>query len=86
MDNKAQVWGFTFMLGIIVLVLALALAGPVKSFTDDARNNTMLNCSNSTISNFDKATCYVTDWTIFYFIGGLIAIGMLVLGAKLIFT
>ena len=44
-----------------------------------------LDCSNSSISTYDKGACMVADLTIFHFIGGLIFIAGAVLTAKLIF-
>lgn len=78
------------MLSIAVLILALALAGPVKSFVDDARNVSTdttigMDCTNSSISNFDKGACIVSDLSIFYFIGGLIFVAGAVLTAKIVF-
>jgi hypothetical protein len=90
MNNQGQVFFYTLMLGIILIVLALALAGPVKGIVDSARNETTaegqpgLNCSSDDISNFDRGACIVADLTIFHFIGGLIFIAGAVLVAKLI--
>lgn len=91
MNNNGQVFFYTLMLGILIIVVALALAGPTKDFVDSARNETTdeglagLDCTNSTISTFDKGACVVVDLTIFHFIGGLIFIAGSVIVAKLIF-
>jgi len=90
LNKKGQVFIYSLMLGLIVLVLALALAGPVKDTIDSARNGTTdegqlgLNCSSTTISNFDKGACIVSDLTIFHFIGGLVFIAGAVLTARLV--
>jgi len=90
LNNNGQVFFYTLMLGILVLVLALALAGPVKDIVDSARNQTTdegvpgLDCTNSSISNFDKGTCVIVDLTIFHFIGGLIFIAGAVIIARLV--
>ena len=34
-----------------------------------------LSCDNSSISNYDKATCIILDMTLFYFLGAIIFIG-----------
>ena len=78
------------MLGIVVIVLALALAFPVKQSVDTARNSssgdfTGLDCANSSISNFDRGACLITDVTIPYFIIGLIAIGGAIIGSRVLF-
>jgi len=91
-NKKGQVLFYSFMLGILVLVLALAFTEPVKQQVDSIRNTTTiegtvgLDCANSTISDYDKGACLVADLTIFHFIGGLIFISGAILTAKLIFT
>ena len=90
-NKKGQVFFFALMLGIVILVLALALAGPVKDQVDSIRNTTTdeggegLDCINSSISDFDKGACVVADLTIFHFVGGLIFIAGAIIIAKLIF-
>jgi len=91
MNNKGQVIFYGVMLGLTIIVLALALAPAVMNSTNAARNATLgdtvgLDCANASISNFDKATCTVTDLNLFYFIGGLIFIAGAVITAKIIFT
>ena len=78
------------MLGIVVIVLALALAFPVKEAIDKTRSNSTedsigLNCS-SPPDNYYHAACLITDVTMPYFIIGLLAIGGAVIGAKLLWT
>lgn len=73
------------MIALVVIVLALALASPVKSFTDEARNESNMDCENSSISDFDKGACIVADITIFHFVGGLIFIAGAVLTARIVF-
>jgi len=90
MNSKAQVWGYTITLGLTIIILALALAPVGQQFVTSAMNTTVgdtlgLDCSNSSISNFDKGTCVITDFSIPYFFGGLIFIGGAVVVAKLVF-
>ena len=90
MNNNGQVFFFAMMLGIVIVILALAFAPILKSFNDDARNvssNTTvgLDCTNSSISDYTKAQCTIQDMSLPYFIIGIIAIGGVVLGAKAIF-
>ncbi len=86
MNKKGQTAIVFFMIGLVVAILALALAPAVKQATDTARNQSSnnsvgLDCSNNSISNFDKATCVVTDITLPYFIGFLLLLaGAIVLG------
>jgi hypothetical protein len=111
-NNKGQVWAYGFMLGFVIIILALALAPTGKQFIDDARNTTQyenktyeawnetsmesyevvgqvekigLDCNNDSISNFDKATCVITDFSLVYFFGALILIGGAVIIAKIAF-
>jgi len=81
---------YTFMIALTIIVLALALAGPISETVSNARNETYegyygLNCSSETISNFDKAACVTSDMSIFYFIGGLIFVAGMVITARLVF-
>lgn len=90
MNKKGSVLFFGFMLGITIFVLALALAPSVSEFTNSAMNATVadtigLNCSGTT-DNFIKATCVVTDLSLFYFIGSLIFISGAVVTAKWFFS
>lgn len=55
------------------------------SLITNGRESSGLDCSNSSISNFDKATCYVVDMNLFYFIGALIFIAGGIITAKFLF-
>lgn len=85
-EKKGQLWAYGLMLSLTIIVLALALAPIGKSFVDSSMNVTVgdtigLDCSNSSISNFDKGACVVTDFSQFYFFGGLILLaGAIALG------
>ncbi len=90
MNKKGSLLIYGLMLGLLIMVLALALAPVVSQLTESARNETVgdimgLDCENTSISNFDKATCIATDLTLFYFIGGLIFIAGTIVTAKIIF-
>lgn len=90
MNNKGQIWGYSLMLGITVIILALALAPAGKSFIDNSMNATTadfigLDCDTTT-SNFIKGTCVITDFSLVYFFGGLILIGGGIITARLFFS
>jgi hypothetical protein len=85
MNNKASVLIYGLILGLTVIVTALALAPSVQDFTDISMNATNMDCSNESISNFDKAACIAVDLNLFYFIGALILIGGIIVTAKIIF-
>lgn len=84
--KKGQVIFFAFMIGLVILILALAFSPILKTFVENAMNPSNLDCANESISNFDKATCVVTDLSLFHFIGGLIFIAGAILTAKIILT
>jgi len=82
---------YTFMLALTVVILALALAGPISETVSNVRNETYegsnvgLNCSDTSISNYDKAACVASDMSIFYFVGGLIFVAGMIIAARLVF-
>lgn len=84
MNSKGQVFFLTFMIGVTLFILALALSPGLRTQIDTTRNSVNLDCGNSSISIFDKATCRVTDLTLFYFIGGLLMLVGVVLTARAI--
>ena len=91
MNNKGFSFFIGIMLGLTIIILALALASPVKQFTDSARNETTilggdgLNCTNTELSTYDQATCIATDSLLPYFIGFLIFMGLAIMTAKIIY-
>jgi len=92
MNNKkgqVGVWGYALMLGLVIIIMGLALAPSGKKFIDDAMNTSTadfigLDCGNVSISNFDKGTCVITDFSLPYFFGGIILIGGAVVVAKIL--
>ena len=91
MEKRGSIVIYSLMVGLVIIILALALAPAVQDFTDSARNETTdsgtqgLNCSSDSISNFDKATCVATDLTLLYFIGGVVFIGGAIVGSRIFF-
>lgn len=88
MNKKGQVWSYSLMLGIVIIVVALALAPAGKNFVDNAMNASTgdfigLDCNNESISKFQQGACTVTDFSLFYFFGGIILIGVAVIGANI---
>ena len=76
MNNKGQVLFLKFMIGITIIVIALAIAPALKEGVDTARNSNNLDCDNSTISDFDKLGCTSADISLFTFIAGILFIGI----------
>lgn len=90
-NKKGSVMIYSIMLAVVVIILALALAPVGKTFINSAMNNSVgdtigLDCNNDSISNFDKATCVITDFSLFYFFGGLIFIAGILITGRIIFT
>lgn len=90
MNRSGITFFLTLMLGICIIILGLALAPVVKEFNEDARNTTTqdgaegLDCSNSSISDFQNAGCITHDIAAATFVGFLIAMGLAVLIGKVI--
>ena len=85
---KAQVRLVGLMLGVVIIVLVLALAFPIKQANDNARNESSgdtigMNCSTTT-DNFVKATCVAADLNLFLFVGGILFLAGVVMTAKII--
>ncbi len=90
MNNKGQAILVGLMVGLTVIILALALAPAVKESTDNARNESTgdwvgMDCNNESISNFDKAGCLAADITLPYFIGFLLFLAGAVIVGRLVF-
>ena len=89
LNKKGQVFFLTLMIAIVFIISALAFAPAIKQFNDDARNSTTdervgLDCSNSSISTFDKANCIAVDMFNPYFIGFLVFFAGAIITAKVI--
>ena len=91
MNKKASIVIYGMMVGLTIIVLALALAPAGKEFIsstmDAPTEDTLgLDCANESISNFDKAACTVTDFSLFYFFGGLIFIAGVIVTSRIMFA
>ena len=82
MNSKGQIIMFGFMLMVVIFILALGFSGMLRQSSDSARTD--MDCTNSSIPDSTKAGCYATDLTPAYFILGIIAIGGVVLTAKIL--
>ena len=97
MNKNGSVLIYGMMMAMVVVLLALALAPALfqmnnavqTNSTDDFTNGggtfVGLDCSNSSISNFQRAGCYATDLGLFYFVGSLIFIAGGIIGARIVF-
>ena len=88
--NKGQLVFYTFMVSVIVLVLALAFMGPVQTFTTTAMANDTgsggLNCTTAGMDIYYQSTCIVTDLTLPLFIGALLTFAGIIIGARVMFA
>ncbi len=87
--NQGQIFGYAIMLSMVLLVLALALAPAIKSFADNAMNETSgdtigLDCDTPS-DNFRRGVCTILDFSQAYFIVGIILIALAVLTARILF-
>ena len=92
MNKKGSVVLYGLMVGLVVIILALALAPAILESTTAARavsvgDTVGMNCSYTTnISHFQRAACIATDMSLFYFIGFLLFLAGAVVTAKLVFS
>ena len=89
MNNKGQIFFYTLMIAVVVVILALALVPVIKQSVDTSRNASTtetvgLDCANTTISDFQKGQCVLIDLTTPYFFYGLIGLAMIIIGARVI--
>lgn len=82
MNNKGQVIFFLFMLVVVIIILGLGVSYAVRESSDNAM--TSMDCTNSSISDFTKAGCWIVDVNPVYFIGGLMALAGAIIIAKVI--
>ena len=86
LNKKGQVVFISLMLGIVLFVLALALAPPLNQVItgDKVMGVDGLDCSNATISNQNKAVCTETDSIQFVWFFVLVGLGITAIGRILL--
>ena len=89
MNKGGLAFFVTMMIAVVFIILALAFAPVIKQFADISMNASTdttvgLDCSNASISDFDKANCTATDSLLPYFVGFLIFAGGAIVAAKLV--
>ena len=83
MDKKSQTIIVWIMLGIMTFIVALVVSPVMKDEVTTTMGATSgLDCTNSTISTFQKATCTTVDFGYFYFISILVAISIAFVAGK----
>jgi hypothetical protein len=82
MNKQGQVFIYTFMVGLVIIILGLAFAPGLKNQVDEMRNSDNLDCGNTSISDFDKGTCVATDGLMFIGVMGVLALAFAVIAAR----
>lgn len=82
MNNKAQVALIGLMVGIMIFMMAMIFIDPISDVITETRNNTQLDCSNSSITDGKKATCLIVDLILPYFIAVVIAVAGAYISAR----
>jgi len=82
MNKKSQMIILKMMIAVVLLIFVLGWVIPIKEAITSAGNTTSLNCSSSTLDYQQVATCTVLDFTLFYYLGALISVGMAFLAGK----
>lgn len=78
MNKKGLAVFVAFMLAIVFFVLGMALAPPIKQTVSESM--LQLDCSNSSISNQDKAVCTQLDFYTPLFTGVMFGLAGFLLG------
>ena len=81
MNKKGQNAFFLLSMFIVFFVLGLALTPPLTDTTNKAMNSSQLNCSNSSISDQNKAVCTSIEIFPFLFLATLFGLGGILAGA-----
>lgn len=81
MNNRGLVFLYTYMLGMLIIVLGIAFATPIKQVIDDSMNSNELTCS-SPASDFDQALCWTLDILKFAYTGFVVFIGLAIMVAR----
>lgn len=76
MKKKAQAIILKMMMAIIIFIIVMIMIQPIKENIDSNTNTSQLNCSSTTISEANNATCIVMDFALFYLIGAALSVGM----------
>ncbi len=78
-NKKSQVVILRIMLAVIFFIVAMLLAAPSKEVFETTTNASNLDCTNSSISTSQNATCIVIDNGLFYLVSVLIALSLAML-------
>lgn len=76
MNRKGQTVMVGIMIAVMAYIMIVQFVSPLKSFITDARAPAGLDCTNSSITDGEKSTCVIVDFSLFYFIGMAIAVAV----------
>ncbi len=78
--------GVALMVGIVLVVLAMALAPSLNELVTLSTDSNNMDCANESISVFNRVTCISADSSQFLFIGGLLFLAFAIIsGARRLF-
>ena len=80
MNTKGLVPIFALMLGVLLFILGMAIAPALKDTTNEAMQSSFLDCSNSSITDQNKAVCASIDTMQPVFIGVIFGLAGLLIG------
>lgn len=81
-DKKAQMLILKIMIAVVILIISMIMISPVKESIDTNTNTSQLNCSSTSLSTSNQATCVVLDFLLFYILGAAISVGMAFIAGK----
>ena len=70
---------FLLMVGVVFFLLGLALTPALVETSNEAMATPELNCSNTSISDQDKAVCTSIDIQSFLFFGTIMGLGAMIM-------
>lgn len=73
MNNKGQILGIAIVAGIVFFIVGMMLINIIKPEVTTARGNTGLDCSNTSITSANKASCLAVDLVVPIFIVSIIS-------------
>lgn len=74
-NRRGQTVFIGIMIAIMVFITVVVLIDPLKDMIIWTRLPSNLDCTNSSITAGQKATCIIVDFTLFYYVGMGIAAG-----------
>lgn len=85
MNKKGQANIFVaLMLGILFFLIGLAIAPALTEISNEARDNTNLDCANTSITNQDKAICVQIDTMPPLYVGIIFGLAGLLIGRVIV--